>query len=189
MNYIVLIIAAIMISSIIVFSAVVHRISFRAVEVNFDDILCLYDKLRYGDSVTLNYDVYVREKKHILSICFENGCKDIPLFETIISIRSSNLPEYGNNSLLCNDYFNFYTNRTHAILNSCIFIKEHDHTIVVYYVKPFREGRYSRLIFSESRVDYVVLYVQNAKLLIDDVEVVEVSGFSIVELRQVLLLP
>jgi len=182
------ILIALVISSLIALTLATTRLAPRTGEASFRDIIELRERLCSDRSVFINFEVFVTKRDHLLEICVESGCRRITVTETWIITPVSSSPIIKPEDFAKRgELFALYSNRTYAGMSTGIQFEFTDEEVVVTYVEAKRIGKTRKLILSKEVVDELVIYVENASILLDGKEIAIINGFSKIKIKKVVL--
>lgn len=182
------ILIALVISSLIALTLATTRLAPRTGEASFRDVIELREKLCSDRSVFINFEVFVTKRDHLLEICVESGCRRITVTETWIITPISSSPIIKPEDFAKRgELFALYSNRTYAGMSTGIQFEFTDEEVVVTYVEAKRIGKTRKLILSKEVVDELIIYVENASILLDGKEIAVINGFSKIKIKKVVL--
>jgi len=188
MNSQMLVVLALLISSMLALALATTRLAFETGKIDFRDVVELRERLCFDRSVFVNFKVFVFKEKHVLEICVENGCRRITIAEARIIAPISSSPlikpvDFRERREL----FALYSNGTHAGIYTGVQLEFTDGELIITYIEPERIGSTQRLVLSRELIDDIVIYVEDATILIDGEKIAVVNGFKKIRIRKVVL--
>jgi len=183
-----LIVLALIVSSAIALTLTAGRLAPPVKKASFREFVELRERLYSDKSIFLNFEVEVIAEEHVVEVCVENGCRRIVVTETWIVAPVDSSPCIPvENFERRKELYSLYSNGTHTAICTGVYIEAEGDEVIITYVKPVCTGVTHKLVLYEERIDEIVVYVQEASILIDGGKVAVFSGFKKIRIRQVTL--
>jgi len=178
MNWVILVLLAIVISTAIVASSIFPMLYSREARAFFEDSYAIKKSLEEGE-VLLSFRVYVQELNVPLSIVNQEGSLNLEASTVKIVFEVPSAPHVDNRSEL----FNVWGNKTHAGVSTWIKVLDNGFKITIVYVDAVDIGETFRIKVLED-VDVLKFYMENGRIFFNNTLIYSFSGYREIEVKK-----